>query len=181
MQDSLISIDDVVEGAVLEALASEGEKEDPSTPNAGPFPNLALASIGLPPGYEWCAASVHIWFMRSAAKLYTVNPCPRTGHCLTMWDRARPHHRTQYARRGCIFIVDHDGDGPKRKGHAGIVTRDDGAGHVLDQISGNTNAAGSRTGNAVAMHHGDPGVTHHGKVVGYIDFRLPAPTPAAAA
>jgi hypothetical protein len=170
MQDSLISIDDVVEGAVLDALASVGEKEDPGTPNAGPFPNLALASVGLPPGYEWCAASVHLWFMRSAAKLHTVNPCPRKAGGLKLLALAQPHHRTKWARRGCIYVLDKG----KGKSHVGIVTRDDGAGGVLDQVSGNTNEAGSRTGNAVALHHGPPWVKHGGVLADYIDFRLPA-------
>jgi hypothetical protein len=179
MQDSLISIDDVVEGAVLEILALVGTKERAGTPNSGDVVDLILASVGLPPGQQWCAATVFYAFMKAAAKLYTVNPCPRTGHCLTMWDRALPHHRTQYARRGAIFIMDHDGDGPERKGHAGIVTADDNTGGVLEQVSGNTNAAGSRSGDRVAKHFGHPALSHKGKLVGYIDFRLPAPAAAA--
>lgn len=175
MDDAIISIDDVVEGAVLEALASLGEKETPGKKNSGPFPDQALEAVGLPPGNEWCAASVFFWFMRSAAKLHTVNPCPRTAGCLRLLAKVAQHHRTRFARRGCIFIVDHGGG----KGHAGIVTADDGAGGCVDQISGNTNEAGSRVGNAVAMHHGPPELTHRGALADYIDFRLPAPAVAA--
>lgn len=172
MQDAIISLADVMEGAAVEAEQRIGIKETPRTPNEGPEINLFLAAVGLAPGVSWCAAFVHFCYRVAAAKLSTVNPCPRTGGCLKMWALADAHWKTQAARRGSIYVLDH-GSG---KGHVGIVTEADAAGAVVAEISGNTNREGSREGNQVAVHHGPPELSHKGKLIGFIDFaREPLP------
>lgn len=169
MEDATISPSDLMEAAVGEALALIGVKEAPGTPNSGPVVDLILASVRLPPGNAWCAATVYYIYREAAAWLYTVNPCPRTGGALKLWGLADSHWRVQKPRRGAIYVLDH-GNG---LGHVGVVTAVAPDGSVLSEVSGNTNAAGSREGNAVALHHGPPERSHKGRLLGYIDFTQP--------
>lgn len=71
---------------------------------------------------------------------------------------------------GAIYILDHGGG----VGHAGIVETVD-SGNVLTEISGNTNKEGSREGNCVWRHNGQPEVSHGGTLLGYVllDRALP--------
>ena len=47
-------------------------------------------------------------------------------------------------------------------GHAVVCVSVDDNGVPTSEISGNTNAAGSRLGNTLGRHTGDPTVVHHG-------------------
>ena len=55
-------------------------------------------------------------------------------------------------------------------GHVGIVEQVDLAGNVLTEVSGNTNEAGMREGNAVWRHDGPPEKSHGGVLLGYLKF-----------
>lgn len=171
MDDTLVTPADLMAGAASEALARVGVKETPGKPNSGPEVDLFLASVGLPSGQSWCASFVHFCYRVAAAKLSTVNPCPRTGGCLRMWELADAHFKTQTPTVGAVYILDHGG----RKGHAGIVTKLAADGTVAEEVSGNTNLEGSRQGDQTAIHRGPPEMSHHGKLVGYLDFSRPAP------
>jgi len=168
MQDAIISVADLMDGAASEAEARIGIKE--TAPNSGPDVDLFLAAVGLPPGQSWCAALVHFCYRVASAKLSTVNPCPRTGGCLRMWALAEPQWKTNVARRGAIYVLDHQ----HGLGHVGIVTEVDAAGNVVSEISGNTNAAGSREGNCIAQHFGPPEKSHRGTLMGFLDFSIAA-------
>lgn len=174
MDDALITPVDLMEGAAAEAERRIGIKE--TAPNSGPDVDIFLAAVGLPPGKAWCAAFTHFCYRIAAAKLSTVNPCPRTGGCLRMWQLADAHWKTKVARRGAIYVLDHGGG----LGHVGIVTEVDAAGNVVAEISGNTNATGSREGNCVAVHHGPPDKSHRGTLLGFLDFSIAAPAPMVA-
>jgi hypothetical protein len=171
MPDAIISPTDLMLGAVSEALARVGVKERKGTPNSGDEIDLFLAAVGLPPGKSWCAAFVHFCYRVAAAKLSTVNPCPRTGGCLRLWELADAHWKTQTPAEGAIYVLDHGGG----LGHAGIVSVLMHDGSVASEISGNTNKQGMRDGNQVAVHYGPPELSHHGRLVGYLNFALPAP------
>jgi len=143
--------------------------------NRGPEVDQYLAAVGLAPGYSWCASFVHWCFKQAAAQLGLVNPCPKTAGAVRMWTLTEPICRRVLPVSGAIYVLDH-GAG---KGHAGIVEQVGGDGTLIE-ISGNTNAAGSREGNAVARHTGaSPDKIHGGRLLGYLLLDLAAQGPSA--
>lgn len=164
--DDLITGGDLVEGALSIASQYVGVKE--TARNSGPEIDLFLAAVGLRPGYAWCAAFVYFCFMRASAKLGLVNPCPRSARALGVWSLADGACKTQVATRGSLFVLD-TGE-PGGDGHIGFVevAHPDG---TIDSIEGNTNAAGSREGNAVARKLAwDPRPNRRGRLMGFVDL-----------
>lgn len=162
----------ISEAAVAVAETQVGVREQGGN-NRGPEVELYLASVGLPPGDPWCASFLFWVFRRAANILVTPNPFPRTGSALRIWALADQHFRVASPTRGCVYVVDHGGG----QGHTGIIAQVDNDG-IVTEISGNTNAAGSREGNAVAVHsdwNWRDGQAHGGTIVGYLDFSLPLP------
>lgn len=158
---------DLVEGAVSTALAQIGQKED--APNSGLMIDQYLMSVGLAPGNSWCAAFVHWCFQMSSNALGMLNPCPKTGSVLRMWEMAPDEAKTHEPSRGAVIIMDH-GHG---HGHTGIVESVNG-GSLIETVEGNTNVAGSRNGDSVARHIWRPEDGARGRLVGYLDFaRVP--------
>jgi len=131
--------------------------------NQGPEVDLYLASVGLNPDFPWCAAWVYYVFRQAAQQLGLPNPCPRTGSAIKMWKLSDMAWRDSNPAPGAIYVLDHGGG----IGHVGIVETSDDTG-VLTEISGNTNAAGSREGNCVWRHSGPPEVSHGGTLLGFI-------------
>lgn len=159
--------------------AHEGTTE--TAPNSNPAPDSIddwLRLVNLDPGNEWCAATVYAAAHASALELGMVNPVPKTAGALKLFTLSEPITHVLAPARGRVFVVDHGGG----KGHAGVCLSVDANG-VPSCASGNTNAAGSRLGNTLAVHVGDPTVVHHG--VGptkWIDFdRAAQPPPGFAA
>lgn len=145
--------------------------------NSGPGIDDWLRLVGLEAGNEWCAATVFAAGHYSAQELGLVNPVPRTAGALKLWTLSEPLTHVGAPARGRVFVVDHGGG----KGHAGVCLSVSPDG-VPTSASGNTNAAGSRLGNTLAVHVGDPTVVHHG--VGptrWIDFGLAVQPPIAVA
>jgi hypothetical protein len=172
MPDAVACENTITEAAVTVAAEQVGVHEVGGN-NRGPQVELYLASVNLPPGSAWCAASMFWCFRTGAARLGVVNPFPRTGSALHVWSLADKHFRVTTPRRGCVYVVDHGGG----LGHTGIIesVADDG---LVTELSGNTNAAGSREGNAFARHadwRWQDGKAHGGVVLGFLDFALPMP------
>ena len=141
--------------------------------NSGPEIDEWLRLVNLPPGNEWCAATVHAAGHFAALELGLVNPVPKTGGAQRIYLLTEPICRVDGPARGRVGVVPHEGG----KGHAVICVSVDEAG-VPTCISGNTNAEGSRTGNCVARHTGDPTAVHHG--IGptkWLDYDLAAQPP----
>lgn len=168
----LICADTITEAAVSVATSQVGVREQGGN-NRGAEVELYLASVGLNPGNAWCAAFMY-WTFRRAANVLTVpNPFPKTGSALHVWSLADQGFRVAAPARGCVYVVDHGGG----LGHVGVIAQVDNDG-LVTEISGNTNAAGSREGNAVAVHsdwNWYSGQAHGGTVVGYLDFSRGAP------
>lgn len=143
-----------------------------TAPNAGPGINAWLAGVGLPPGKSWCAAYVHGMHQTAADDCGVMNPCPKTGSAMHIWDLAPEACRQTLPAPGDVYVLDH-GHG---LGHVGIVetVRPDGA--VATEISGNTNMEGSREGNAVVRHAGPPEVSHGGRLVGFLSLERLIPS-----
>lgn len=150
------------EAAINVAVAELGVTEVGGN-NRGPRVNQYLASVGLDPGYSWCASFVFWCFRQAAQQLGIVNPCPRTAGAVRLWTLTEPICRDLVPAPGAIYVLDHGGG----KGHAGIIESIDDEG-TISEISGNTNAAGSREGNAVARHIGPPATVHGGTLLGYL-------------
>lgn len=156
----------------MEAHEGETETAVNSSPNIDEWNRLD----GLPVGSEWCAATVHAAGYYAAQELGKVNPVPKTGGAQKIYLLADTVCRVDGPARGRVFVVFH----PAGKGHTGVCVSVDAAG-VPTCLSGNTNAAGSRLGNMLGRHTGDPAVVHHampGTTTKWLDFDL-APQPPA--
>lgn len=139
--------------------------------NLGPLINEWNRRVGNPEGSEWCAATAYSAAFECSRDLGIVNPCPRTGGALRMWQLVDAVCRVVTPRRGDLGFLDH-GHG---KGHVIVVTREFVQGAGLCWASGNTNADGSRTGDSLLVKCGDPEEAHHGELVGFARLSL-APT-----
>lgn len=131
--------------------------------NRGPEVDLYLASIGLDPGFAWCCAFTFYSFKQAAQQLGLINPCPKTGAGLRLWKLVDTAWKDSNPAPGAIYVLDHGGG----NSHVGLIETCD-SGNVLTEISGNTNQTGSREGNSVWRHNGQPEVTHGGTLLGYI-------------
>lgn len=138
--------------AVLRKAASQvGVMEQPPGSNAGPEVGAYLASIGLNPGYAWCAAFVYWCFKEAAQETGEPNPCPRTGGVHDLWNKvgkagltrispSQLRAKPELAAPGQLFFLDSGGG----LGHVGFVEAVQGVN--LTTIEGNTNEGGSRNG-----------------------------------
>lgn len=145
--------------ALQQARAQLGQAELPKGSNSGPMVDQYLASVGLNPGYAWCAAFV-FWCHREAAMVAGItNPVPRTAGVLDLWNRSTAN-RVKKPRPGDVFVMDY-GHG---KGHTGFVERMLDGG-LIETIEGNTNDEGSREGYEVARRQ-----RPMARVLGYLRF-----------
>lgn len=111
--------------------------------NRGPMVTRILRSIGLGPGYPWCAA-----FVSLCAELAEFNIGPKFGRgAVRNWRKwAKEDNRLGFkAMRGDLcFMLNPDGTG-----HIEIVTSSGPGEQFVDTIGGNTNEEGSREGDGV--------------------------------
>jgi uncharacterized protein (TIGR02594 family) len=150
-----------------------GVKEDGQA-NWGPAVANYLGSVGWGTPAPWCAAWVHWVFRQAARKCQLVNPVPKTASSRQIWALSEPICRVDKPTAGCVYVLRHS----ETSGHVGIVEEADEAGNVISEISGNTNPeTGGREGICVARHYGDPAKTHHGTLIGYLDFDRAAQAP----
>lgn len=147
--------------------------------NTGPEVDQFLAAVGLPPGKPWCASFMFYCFREAAAKMGIKNPCPKSGSAVQLYLKADPKYRVSNPTVGAVYVLDdaplskwiHATDIPIWAGHTGIVSSLIGT-DVDEEISGNTNKAGSREGDTVWKHQGQPEVSHGGMLLGYLNFDL---------
>lgn len=163
----------ILTATVLEIARQHiGDREYKDRANSGPEVDLFLASVGLLPGFAWCSAFMFWLFKSAAAQTGLVNPYPKTASSLHVWTLAEPICRASNPSVGAVYVLRHSAT----TGHIGIVESiDDG---VIKEISGNTNEKGSRSGDSVRRHVGQPEVTHGGELLGYLQFDLAAQHPS---
>lgn len=131
------------------AITQIGVMEKPVGSNSGPEVEQYLKSVGLGPGFAWCAAFTY-WCVNQVAA--GDNPLPKSGGVQDMWTRASgkglPTLKPPQARAepkliapGMLFFVAHDGG----TGHTGFI---EGMlpGGLLSTVEGNTNDGGTREG-----------------------------------
>lgn len=154
---------------VAAAKSHVGLKE--VTRNSGPLIDEWLRGVGQQPGASWCAAAVHGCAGEAAEAFGIGNPCPKTASVLKLWERlARCLSPVPFP--GALYFVSHGGG----FGHVGIVEVVTPDGEVTE-LSGNTNAAGSREGNAFERHswYWRSGHAHHGELLGFADLEMAIP------
>lgn len=130
------------------AATQDGVRERPLGSNSGPEVDKYLASVGLGPGFAWCAAFVYWCFKKAASDLGQGNPVYKTAGVMNHWNSTTGKKISRLAaadnpsliKPGSIFIISTGGG----FGHTGLVERVNG-GYVAT-IEGNTNEAGSRNG-----------------------------------
>jgi hypothetical protein len=152
------------EAALVWAASHVGVKESGGK-NRGPEVNTWLANVHQSPGAPWCCAFAVSALMAGASMLGIRCTAPITASCLQLWSRSVNWQVAGNPRPGDVYVLDH-GQG---KGHVGIVETVDDL-QVLTEISGNTNAVGSREGDRVARHEGPPERSHGGVLLGYLRF-----------
>jgi len=165
VSDALFEPADLVTGALTVAGTQLGQKEN--GPNTGPMVDKYLESVGLMPGKAWCAAGVHWCFQQAANAIDMLNPCPRTGGAIHLWELSPEVAKVRHPVRGAIFVTDH-GHG---KGHCGLIETINGGG-LIETIEFNTNRGGSPEGDSVWRHIWRPEDGARGLLVGYVDLSL---------
>ena len=112
--------------------------------NSSPWIDRFLASVGLTPGYAWCASFVY-WTCRTAGVPAELLPQRRQAAAVIEWRnwaKANDLITTKPRRGDLMFWVNSSG-----MGHIGFVTSVTGG--EVKTIEGNTNRAGSREGDGV--------------------------------
>ncbi|MCS6862254.1 MAG: CHAP domain-containing protein [Abditibacteriales bacterium] len=133
----------LVQKAIDIALSQKGVREEGE--NAGKKVEEFLRSVGLGPGYPWCAAFVYWCTQKAADALKVSNPFIRTAGCAVIASWAREHDILEDTpEAGDVFLHWSTVAGVFRASHTGFVTKVRGA--QFDTIEGNTNAGGSREG-----------------------------------
>lgn len=134
--------------------------------NWGPAVRRYLATVGIFRPEPWCCAALVTWFVEASAMSSVVCPVPITGSCLELWERTPVAARDSNPSVGAVYVLKHSAT----TGHVGIIVGIDG-GTSVREISGNTNATGSREGNCVFKHSGSsPEVIHGGELLGYLVY-----------
>ena len=141
----------LLDAAISVAQKEVGVCEVPPGSNRGPRVEEYLKSVGLGPGYAWCAAFVFWCFGEASLSLNRVNPLVKTAGCLQHWRATRGVKVTvadavkipSLILPGAIFIISRGGG----LGHTGIVT---GIGEgFIRTVEGNSNASRSAEGGGV--------------------------------
>lgn len=134
------------------AVTQLGVMEVPAGSNTGPQVNRYLASVDLHPGAYWCMAFVYWCFSQASQTGGASNPFPKTGHCLTAWNKVKAKSPQRIITRaqaiadptlvkpGQVFIHDYGGG----HGHTGFVRQSFGG--PLRTVEGNSNSNGSSNG-----------------------------------
>lgn len=134
-------------GAIQVAHTQLGVQEDPPHVNKGKSVDMYLASVGLDPGFSWCAAFGYWCFEQSAEKLGIPTPLPKTAGVLNHWNITKGLKVT-IPQTGDIGILDH-GHG---LGHEVLVQSVDILKGTYLTIEGNGNQNHSREGYEVCAN-----------------------------
>ena len=109
-------------------VANLNAKETPKGSNKSPEVNSYLKSVGLGPGFPWCAAFVYYIFDQVSKKLSIANPLPKTGGVRNHWaaapadvkiTAAEVRKNPKLLKPGQIFMQGRGGS--KVLGHTGII------------------------------------------------------------
>lgn len=137
---------------INQALRDDGVHEEGGN-NRGPRVEEMQRTVNLPPGSPWCCAAICTWIKGAVIALGITTKVHFGASVLKLWERNEPLRISQ-PEPGCIALRDEGTNkNGQRVGHALLVLDVLDQGNTLKCISGNTNAAGSREGNCVAIQH----------------------------
>lgn len=130
------------------ATSQVGVLEDPPGSNRGARVGAYLHSVGLEPGYFWCAAFVYWCFQEASVALGRANPVFRTAGCMNHWNGTKARRivaanavaNPALVKPGQIFIINHG----RGTGHTGLVERVEAG--FLQTIEGNSDPEGGSNG-----------------------------------
>ncbi len=133
------------------AAAEIGVHEMPPGSNRGRRVEDYLGAVNLPGGNPWCAAFV-CYVVREAGRMLEVKPALRPSGSVLQLLRRNPELLLDRPEEGSVFIHLL----PDGHGHTGFVlgVNDDLS---FADISGNSDASGSRTGGMVCQNRRPPG------------------------
>jgi hypothetical protein len=159
--------------------------------NRGPEVDDYARAVGLDPvgAWPWCTDAMYCVFREAARLKGMTNPFPKTAKAVSVWNLADKACRASNPKPGSVGVLDH---GKAWASELGTRNRLTDNGHIVianaavnGDISGNTNLAGSREGNAWGEHlwpdGGDPAAVHGGIVIGWLDFDLAFQQPPSTA
>ena len=126
-----------------------------------------LAAVNVDYPAPWCAAEVAHCFEVAAFQADIANPCPRTASAVHLFERALAAWRRAIPAPGDVFVVLH-ADGIH--GHCGIVESVSPDGRTITSVEGDTDAAGSSTGDAMGRHTWTPADGARGLLLGYLEL-----------
>ena len=124
-----------------------------------------LAAVGIDYPAPWCAAEVFHSFAQAAGP--DANPCPRTPSAVHLFKDAPESCQRILPAPGDVFVVQHANGW---SGHCGIVESVSPDYKAITTIEGDTNAAGSATGDAMGRHTWNPEDGKRGRLLGYLEF-----------
>lgn len=139
----------------------------------GPVVTQALASVGIKYPAPWCSAIV---FYDHAMEETPAEPshCPRTASALKMAAKAPAWCKLPGPQPGAVGILRH-ADGIH--GHVVVCKVVGPLPGQVGTIEGDTNAAGSSTGDAMGEHPcWEPALGERGVLLGWFDFGLQPPS-----
>lgn len=126
-----------------------------------------LAGVFIYRPEPWCAAEVVHCFEAAAFQADIANPCPRTASAVHLFARAPAGCRRARPAPGDVFVLVHT-DGIH--GHCGIVESVSPDGRTITSVEGDTDAAGSSTGDAMGRHTWTPAAGARGRLLGYLEL-----------
>lgn len=149
--------------------------------NRGLHPDTYNRNVGLrvENGYPWCTSAWYTLYREAARQKNVPNPFPQTAKAVEVWNyysRTAPQCLDSNPGVGAHYVLDHGrgwatqlvpGGRLLDNGHFGTCATLDGP-MCATEVSANTNRAGSREGNAWAIHSGEPEVSHGGLLIGWV-------------
>ncbi len=132
---------DIHGGDIIEEASTQVGVCESGGNNAGSEVETYLRTVGLGPGYAWCAAFV-VWTLEQCGLDHSINSWAPTAVAKNVvWQRGDGSP----PQAGDVFGIYYDSK--KRVGHVGFIERwDDKWAYTIE---GNTNDAGSREGDCV--------------------------------
>ncbi len=161
--------------ALMQQQINDGVRGGQPRRFEGPEVTKYLAAVNIDFPAPWCAADV--FYVHAQAETPSEpSHCPRTAGAIHMAERAPPWTRLSGPQPGAVGVLKH------RDGHTGHVVMCEYVGPLPGQITsveGDTNGAGSSTGDAAGRHTWEPGKDDRGTVLGWFDMGLQPPGQAA--
>lgn len=167
----------LTEAVIMRAVALASERVGPreisrNSDHGGPIDSW-VRRIGLDPAgrHAWCVAGAWCCIDDACIEFGAVNPLPKTGKVIRLWERTPAIFKTATPYVGAIACRVSNLEDPNSPGHCGIVEAIPQGDSRIHMIEFNTNAAGSREGTECARQKRPHGYWN----LGFIMLAPPGP------